>query len=245
MRCVLVGLLTAGLLPPTVRAQSLEQRINATKAEVVRMSFAARPGVCGNGPNSINVRNSTEEWDSGCDAGPVRVALRIRQGRAADVRTYVGGHWREQAGTTSDLGSVRPQEAAFFLIGLAERGSQDAILPATLADSTVIWPALVRLARNRSVGSEVRKSAVFWLSQAAGAAIAGTLDSIATDPGSDREVRKQAVFALSQRSEAEGVPALVRIARTNRDPEIRKTALFWLGQSEDPRALDLFEQILR
>jgi hypothetical protein len=29
------------------------------------------------------------------------------------------------------------------------------------------------------------------------------------------------------------------------DPELRKTALFWLGQSEDPRALGLFEEILR
>jgi HEAT repeat protein len=58
-------------------------------------------------------------------------------------------------------------------------------------------------------------------------------------------VRKQAVFALSQRSAEEGVPALIRIARSNPDPELRKTALFWLGQSDDPRALDLFEEILR
>ena len=31
---------------------------------------------------------------------------------------------------------------------------------------------------------------------------------------------------------------------TNKDPEIRKKALFWLGQSHDPRALDLFEELL-
>jgi hypothetical protein len=41
------------------------------------------------------------------------------------------------------------------------------------------------------------------------------------------------------------VPALIRIARTNPHPELRRTALFWLGQSEDPRALTLFEEILR
>jgi HEAT repeat protein len=57
-------------------------------------------------------------------------------------------------------------------------------------------------------------------------------------------VRKQAIFALSQRSTDEAVPALIRIARTNDDPELRKTALFWLGQSEDPRAVSLFEEIL-
>jgi HEAT repeat protein len=52
------------------------------------------------------------------------------------------------------------------------------------------------------------------------------------------------VFALSQRPSEESVPALIRIARTNRHPELRKTALFWLGQSEDPRAITLFEELL-
>jgi hypothetical protein len=40
------------------------------------------------------------------------------------------------------------------------------------------------------------------------------------------------------------VPILIRIAKTNKDPEIRRRALFWLGQSDDPRALALFEEIL-
>jgi hypothetical protein len=40
------------------------------------------------------------------------------------------------------------------------------------------------------------------------------------------------------------VPSLIRIARTNRDPEIRKSAIFWLGQSRDPRALTYFEEVL-
>jgi hypothetical protein len=41
------------------------------------------------------------------------------------------------------------------------------------------------------------------------------------------------------------VPVLIRIARTNPHPELRRKALFWLGQSEDPRALSLFEELLR
>ena len=50
------------------------------------------------------------------------------------------------------------------------------------------------------------------------------------------------VVALSQRPRDQAVPALISVARTNRDPEIRKKALFWLGQSNDPRALNLFEE---
>jgi len=60
----------------------------------------------------------------------------------------------------------------------------------------------------------------------------------------DRDVQEQAVFALSQQPRDAGVPALIKIARSHRDGEVRRKALFWLGQSGDPRALALFEEIL-
>ena len=66
--------------------------------------------------------------------------------------------------------------------------------------------------------------------------------AIRNDP--DTEVKKRAVFALTQMPDAEGVPQLIRVAKTNRNPEVREQAVFWLGQSEDPRALDFIEQIL-
>jgi len=44
--------------------------------------------------------------------------------------------------------------------------------------------------------------------------------------------------------EDEGVPKLIEIAQTNKNPEVRKQAMFWLGQSHDPRALAFFEKIL-
>jgi hypothetical protein len=48
-----------------------------------------------------------------------------------------------------------------------------------------------------------------------------------------------------QEGRAEGVPLLIQLARTHRLPEIRRQAMFWLGQSKDPRAVDFFEEILR
>ena len=56
---------------------------------------------------------------------------------------------------------------------------------------------------------------------------------------------RQAVFALSQMPKDEGVPKMIEVARTNRNAEVRKQAMFWLGQSGDPRALEFFEDILR
>jgi HEAT repeat protein len=121
---------------------------------------------------------------------------------------------------------------------------EKAILPATIADSADIWPALLKIARSSDVPRGARNQSVFWLGQAAGDAATANLKDIVTDNSVDREVRESAVFALSLRPREEGVPALIAVARTNKDPEIRKKALFWLGQSHDPRALDLFEEIL-
>jgi len=57
-------------------------------------------------------------------------------------------------------------------------------------------------------------------------------------------VKKKAVFALSQLPKDEGVPRLMEVARSNRNPEVRKQAMFWLGQTKDPRAVKFFEEIL-
>jgi len=40
------------------------------------------------------------------------------------------------------------------------------------------------------------------------------------------------------------VPLLINVAKTNRNPAVRKQAIFWLGQSNDPRALNFIEGVL-
>jgi HEAT repeat protein len=58
-------------------------------------------------------------------------------------------------------------------------------------------------------------------------------------------VKKRAVFSLSQLPKDEGIPLLINIARTNKNAEVRKQAMFWLGQSRDSRAIDFFAEILK
>lgn len=259
--CVVSVAWAALLLASVAQAQSLERRVAAAPDGSVRFSFAARPGVYGNGRNMIGwdcdkgscrSRQVDGNWDSGdwdmpCDSGPVRVALTKRGSNITDLRVYVGGSWRTGA-TATDLGTVGVKEAANYLLSLAardeSRAAEQAILPAVLADSVTIWPDLLRIAKTEAVSRKVRRSAVFWLGQAAGEAVTGDLAGLAEDAGLDREVRESAVFALSQQPHETGVPALIRIARSNRDPEVRRKAIFWLGQSDDPRALALFEEIL-
>ena len=118
------------------------------------------------------------------------------------------------------------------------------MFPAVLADSVSIWPDLLKIAKSDDITRKTRRSAVFWLGQAAGDAATKGLTDLVDDGNQDREVRESAVFALSQRPRDEGVPALIRIARENKDPDLRRKAIFWLGQSDDPRALSLFEELL-
>ena len=49
-------------------------------------------------------------------------------------------------------------------------------------------------------------------------------------------MREQVIFVLSQRSSSPAaVDKLLDIAKNDKDPELRKKAIFWLGQSRDPR----------
>jgi HEAT repeat protein len=53
------------------------------------------------------------------------------------------------------------------------------------------------------------------------------------------------VFALSQRDEPERIDHLLRVARTHPNPEVVRSAFFWLAESADERAIDFFEDVLR
>ena len=122
--------------------------------------------------------------------------------------------------------------------------SRQAIFAATLADAGEIWPRLLQLARNRELPREARTNAVFWLGQEAATAATNGLREL-IDSQEEIEIREQAVFALSQRPADESVTALIALVkRENVDPRIKKKALFWLGQKDDPRVLALFEEIL-
>ena len=249
------------------RGAALHQRVTGARDGTVRVTFPLRPDVCGSGGSirtstgtrvwfgdggnswsTTNARSRDVEWDDDCRPGPGRLALDVTNGRVTDVRVYVGGRWRARDDRqVTDLGAASGAEAAGLLLALAERGEGKAarasIFPATLVDSVSLWPTLLRVARDSSRPRETRSQAMHWLGEAAGEVATRGLQELADDP--DREVRQQAVFALSRRPRDEAVPQLIRIARTHRDPEMRRQALFWLGRVDDARAIALFEEVLR
>lgn len=101
---------------------------------------------------------------------------------------------------------------------------------------------MIRMA-HQDESNRVRGQALFWLAQKASKRVADEIKGmIDNDP--DTEVKKKAVFALSQMPKDQGVPMLIQVAKTNKNYEVRKQAMFWLGQSNDPRALQFFEEVL-
>jgi hypothetical protein len=240
------ALLCAALVSLPAEAQSVADQVAGVRDGQVRMSYAAKEGVCGNGRN-ISFSRSTDDWESWCEHGPVRVAIDIEDRDIVDIDTYVGGRWRARDDVT-DLGEVPAQQAADYFLSLAASlesdVGEDAIFPAMIADGVVAWPRVLEIAKDDSRPREIRKSATFWLSQAAGRAAVEGLEELVDDEDGDFEVRESAVFALSQLPDDEGVPVLIGVVRSNHDPRIRKQAIFWLGQSGDPRAIALFEELL-
>jgi len=240
-----------------LHAQQLAERVAAIGDGMVNFHFTGRPGVCGDGQRFIRVGRhsymgsfSNDTRYEQCIPGPMQVRVTVRAGNVERVETWVG-NLRTRDGR--DLGAVPAPEAARYLMSIASRGSSyassKAILPAVLADSATVWPTLLTIASDSEGRSKsTRNDAMFWLSRYAAGATAGRANSpIDDDDDSDGEedLKSHAVFVMSQLPHSEGVPSLLDIARTNKDAHVRGKALFWLGQSGDPRALRLFESILR
>lgn len=150
------------------------------------------------------------------------------------------------------LDGVTPDASATWLTTLAQSAAvaagrngslaQSALAALELTPGAVALRSLVTLAKDDgrpTVRSRALNALALRAEQEATATIQG---AIANDP--DTGVKKTAVGALARMPKDEGVPLLIQIARTNRNVEVRKQAMFWLGESKDPRAISFFEEIL-
>jgi hypothetical protein len=91
----------------------------------------------------------------------------------------------------------------------------------------------MNIAVNPKEDIELRKKALFWAGQS-GVAISEL--SKLYDRMPDTEMREAIIFSLSQRQrDPAAMDKLFDIARNEKNSELRKKAIFWLGQSRDPR----------
>ena len=92
---------------------------------------------------------------------------------------------------------------------------------------------IMNIALNPKEDIELRKKALFLAGQS-GVAISEL--SKLYDRMNDTEMKDQIIFVLSQRQhDPAAMDKMFDIAKNEKDPELRKKAIFWLGQSRDPR----------
>lgn len=168
------------------------------------------------------------------------------------------GQLAKIAGSDEDF-EIR--EKAIFWIGQNDREASLELLqkilkeaPATELKEKVVFsisqhrsekavPILIDIAKNEP-NREVREKAIFWLGQMAGKKTLQVLGDI-VETGEETEIKTKAVFAISQHEDKEqAADMLMDIARNHPNAEVRKKAMFWLGQMGDERAVDFFKEIL-
>jgi HEAT repeat protein len=258
------GTVAAALLGPALGAQSLADRVNGAPAGAVQFTFAARPGVCGNGRGFIQTGNSTYygsyvgsySTTNGdivraevCQNGPVHVVI-DRAGRdIIAIQTYVGEPAPPATAptvTAANLGRVGGQQAADFLLDVATtaegRVGRDAIFPATIADSASTTDRLIAIAKNQALSRDTRRAALSHMGNSvpAGQVVptraADAMVAIARDESDNQSVRQQALAVLSRLEHGVGIPALVELSRQQGYTWLAKESIAALSRSGDPRA---------
>jgi HEAT repeat protein len=262
------SLLVLALAAAPMGAQSaatIGARVAGAPDGEVRMTYASRPDACGDGKDavaighSLNVYNSMESYGSwsgfSCVHGPARIALTVRDHQVIALHPHVGGAW-SSGDAALDLGTVPSAEAAKYFLALAPKitasSRRNPLLAATLADSVDIAPDLLRLGRDGSIATETRRRAVRLVGVIGGPSVVAPLAELARNGGSatnaedvgpGNSVESAAVGALSMLRDNAGLPALMDLARRGSE-SVRKSAVFWLGQSDEPRARALVRTVI-
>src|SRR5690349_20973223 len=119
---MLMTLAAASVAAKLASAQNLERRITAANDGNVQFTFAARPGVCGDGISYVNdgfggdsriMENATfngrlraGDAYQPCLPGPVRVVATVSDGEITRLRTYAGPVPTRRDSARTDLGQV-------------------------------------------------------------------------------------------------------------------------------------------
>jgi HEAT repeat protein len=87
-----------------------------------------------------------------------------------------------------------------------------------------------------------------WLEDVRPAESVALLVTFVGQPRDDARGKRfddSAIAAIAFHADPSAVDTIIEAAKRDPDAHVRGQALFWLGQSEDPRALAFFEDVLK
>lgn len=145
------------------------------------------------------------------------------------------------------LGETRGADGAAAIERVLREDADDelrreAVFALSRSDAIDVHAALLRLAREDR-DNEVRAQALFWMGQHGDKRARADLVAVVLDPRASEHVRDQGVFALSQ-LKPDGIDGLVDLVRGDAPREVKKKAMFWLGQSDSDKATKLLDEVL-
>jgi len=229
--------------------QSLANRIASASDRSVQFTYAARPGVCGDGRTYISTGSGNfygsfySDAADKCQPGPVRVVIDLADRNVVALRTFVGASSPATDPGVADLGNVNPAEAAEYLLGVAARADgrvgRDAIFAALLGDKVDATSRLLEIGRDQNRPLETRRAALSGLVRNEAPQldrIGAALVQIATNENDVQGVRTQALSVLSRLDHGAGIQPLVQLASGNINSWIGRESMRVLSSSGDPRA---------
>ena len=102
---------------------------------------------------------------------------------------------------------------------------------------------LIDMAKDKTLDSESRKNAIYWAGQQRSVDM-DQLNAIYEQARGDNDVQTQVLYVYSQRKESTAVDKLMAIAKSDQNIEMRKQALYWLGQKNDPRIRQFIRDLI-
>jgi TolA-binding protein len=103
---------------------------------------------------------------------------------------------------------------------------------------------MIDIARDKTIDTESRSNAIFWSSQSRTVNLDDLATLYAQSRGED-EIQDKILFAYSQRNEPAAVDKLIAVATNDPNREMKKKAIFWLGQKKnDPRAIEFLTKLV-
>lgn len=242
-----VALLVA--VPGSLLGQSLGRRVQSVRDGTVRFTYAARPGLCGDGRDAIRsgrvmvvlpsiVSYGHSDIDV-CFTGPVRVAIGRTNGETVSYRVHVGGRWNMNDDAT-DLGVVPAADAARYLLDEAMRSGGNnsvyALAAAVFADSVDLTPDLARIARSVDARRELRQRAVFWIGTYDDPDASQTLRRLAGEGDLDDDIRGSAIIAMGRDDISDEDVAYLRQLYPHLSEKLRDNVFLAVSRSDSPRA---------
>jgi HEAT repeat protein len=145
------------------------------------------------------------------------------------------------------LGSLEAEASVSFLAkefeGGTEKLQKSLIFIISQHDTPRAFDFLKTMALGASRSLEIRKDAVFWIGNSRDPRSLGLLKEVLSN-ARDEELKEHVVFALTLTDRREAVAELIRIAKSDPDREVRKKAIFWLGQKASQEAVKTLKDVV-